>query len=36
MDNIKVDCYYLQKLQKDLHFITEHMTQVSEDMFETD
>ena len=36
MDNIKDDRYYLQKLQKDLHFITSHMANVREDRFETD
>jgi len=36
MDNIKDDHYYLQKLQKDLHFIIEHMTGVSEESFCTD
>ena len=28
MDNIKTDSYYIQKIQKDLEFIVEHMRNV--------
>lgn len=28
MDNIKNDFYYIQKIQKDLHFIVLHMQDV--------
>ncbi len=36
MDNVKDDAYYLQKLKKDLGFITAHMSGIAEDSFEAD